>query len=186
MRIVIATLLAALPLAAQTPQVSFDDFLVGLRTEAAAKGISKITIDAALTGIAELITAAGGKSTLGPCADAPGQQCLEIAIESPQETPQAGMPGLMGATPAALVESPDAFGVYLTLHAVRVGDTLVLATTAPDAARRTRPDFVSAPWPQALAGAGASGLSVPGFASFSCLCVSAAAKLPLTQYLIYY
>lgn len=123
--------------------------------------------DAALTGIAELVTAAGGKSTLGPCADAAGQQCLEIAIESAAETPEAGMPGLMGASPAALVESPDAFGVYLTLHAVRVGDTLVLATTAPDAARRTRPDFVSAPWPQALAGAGASGLSVPGFAGYA-------------------
>ena len=123
--------------------------------------------DAALTGLAELVTAAGGKSTLGPCADAPAQQCLEIAIESPEETPQAGMPGLLGATPAALVESPDAFGVYVTLHAVRVGDTLVLATTAPDAARRTRADFVSAPWSSALAGAGASGLSVPGFAGYA-------------------
>jgi membrane-bound lytic murein transglycosylase B len=57
-RILIAALLAALPLAAQTPQVpaqpSFDEFLAGLRTEAAAKGISKATIDAALTGIEPL------------------------------------------------------------------------------------------------------------------------------------
>lgn len=61
MRILIATLLAALPLAAQTPQVSpsgtFDEFLAGLRAEAATKGISKATIDAALTGIEPLTVA---------------------------------------------------------------------------------------------------------------------------------
>ena len=53
-----AALLAVLPLAAQTPQPSpqqsFDDFLAGLRVEAAAKGISQATIDAALTGIEPL------------------------------------------------------------------------------------------------------------------------------------
>jgi len=53
-RILIGALLAALPLAAQTPQISFDEFLAGLRTEAAAKGISQATIDAALTGIEPL------------------------------------------------------------------------------------------------------------------------------------
>ena len=56
-RLLIATLLAALPLAAQTPQVSFEEFLAGLRTEAASKGISKATIDAALTGIEPLTVA---------------------------------------------------------------------------------------------------------------------------------
>jgi membrane-bound lytic murein transglycosylase B len=53
-RILIGALLAAVPLAAQTPQISFDEFLAGLRTEAAAKGISQATIDAALTGIEPL------------------------------------------------------------------------------------------------------------------------------------
>ena len=40
--------------AAQTPQVSFDEFLAALRTEAAAKGISQATIDAALTNVEPL------------------------------------------------------------------------------------------------------------------------------------
>jgi membrane-bound lytic murein transglycosylase B len=56
-RILIAALLAAVPLAAQTPQVSpptFAEFLAGLRTEAAARGISQATIDAALTGVEPL------------------------------------------------------------------------------------------------------------------------------------
>lgn len=57
MRIVIATLLAVLPLAAQAPQVPFDQFLAGLRTEAATKGISQATIDAALTGVEPLTVA---------------------------------------------------------------------------------------------------------------------------------
>ena len=51
----IAALLAVIPLAAQTPvqtpQPSFEDFLAGLRVEAAGKGISQATIDAALTGV---------------------------------------------------------------------------------------------------------------------------------------
>ena len=54
MRFVVAVLLAALPLAAQTPQISFEDFLAGLRAEAAAKGISQATIDAALAGVEPL------------------------------------------------------------------------------------------------------------------------------------
>ncbi len=54
MRFVVSVLLAALPLAAQTPQVSFEEFLAGLRAEAAAKGISQGTIDAALTSVEPL------------------------------------------------------------------------------------------------------------------------------------
>jgi membrane-bound lytic murein transglycosylase B len=72
MRFLVAVLLAIVPLsanevrrggplgppAAQTPQPApqqtFDDFLAGLRVEAAAKGISQATIDAALTGIEPL------------------------------------------------------------------------------------------------------------------------------------
>jgi membrane-bound lytic murein transglycosylase B len=57
-RILIAALLAVVPLAAQTPQTApqqtFDEFLAGLRTEAAAKGISQATIDAALTNVEPL------------------------------------------------------------------------------------------------------------------------------------
>lgn len=51
MRFVVVVLLAIVPLAAQTPQVSFEDFLAGLRAEAASKGISQATIDAALAGV---------------------------------------------------------------------------------------------------------------------------------------
>lgn len=70
MRFVAAVLLAIAPLAASEvrrggplgppasqAQVTFDEFLVGLRSEAAAKGISKTTIDAALTGIEPLTVA---------------------------------------------------------------------------------------------------------------------------------
>ena len=53
MRILIGALLAALPLAAPQ-QPTFEEFLAGLRTEAAARGISQATIDAALTGIEPL------------------------------------------------------------------------------------------------------------------------------------
>ena len=38
----------------QTPAPTFDEFLLGLRTEAAARGISQATIDAALTGVEPL------------------------------------------------------------------------------------------------------------------------------------
>lgn len=46
-------LLCAAPLAAQqqAPSQSFEEFLAGLRTEAAARGISQATIDAALTNV---------------------------------------------------------------------------------------------------------------------------------------
>lgn len=59
MRFVLTALLAVVPLAAQQPAPAaqpptFDEFLAGLRTEAAAKGISQATIDAALTGIEPL------------------------------------------------------------------------------------------------------------------------------------
>jgi membrane-bound lytic murein transglycosylase B len=36
---------------ADQPQVSFPDFLVGLRAEALTRGISQATVDSALTGI---------------------------------------------------------------------------------------------------------------------------------------
>jgi membrane-bound lytic murein transglycosylase B len=50
----VAAVLCVAALAAQAPQATFDDFMAGLRTEAAAKGISQATIDAALTGIEPL------------------------------------------------------------------------------------------------------------------------------------
>lgn len=49
--------LAIVTLGAQQPQISFDEFLAGLRTEALAKGISQATVDAALTGIEPLAVA---------------------------------------------------------------------------------------------------------------------------------
>jgi membrane-bound lytic murein transglycosylase B len=53
-----ALLLGAVTLSAQQPaQMSFEDFLTGLRAEAAAKGISAATINAALTGIEPLAVA---------------------------------------------------------------------------------------------------------------------------------
>ena len=54
--IVCALLCTATLVAAQTqaPTQTFDEFLAGLRTEAAAKGISQATIDAALTSVERL------------------------------------------------------------------------------------------------------------------------------------
>ena len=49
--------LAIVTLGAQQPQISFDEFLAGLHTEALAKGISQATVDAALTGIEPLAVA---------------------------------------------------------------------------------------------------------------------------------
>ena len=50
----VACSVVGLGLAAQTPKASFEDFLAGLRTEAAAKGISQATIDAALANVEQL------------------------------------------------------------------------------------------------------------------------------------
>ncbi len=81
----------------------------------------------------------------GPCADAPSQICLDVRL-----TPDGNAEGT----------------VEFRLHTARAGDTLVVALTAPDAGRRTQPDFKSAPWPSALEGSGRDGFTLPAFPGF--------------------
>lgn len=106
--------------------------------------------DVALPALVGAFALTGARASAAACADAPALTCVDLGF---------GSGG--GAEGEAL------FGVRVHLRAVRVGDTLVLATTAPDAARRLAPGFVSAPLPGALGAAGASGLTMPGFAAFA-------------------
>lgn len=121
--------------------------------------------DAVLAGLAELISLGGGKVALAPCADAQEQTCLEISVESTTTGADAAYPGVPELRPAAAVSTPTSF--HFTFHTRRIGDTLVVGTTAADVARRAEPGFVSAPWPPSLAPAGASGVTFPAFAAYA-------------------
>lgn len=145
--------------------ITFDG---GLSHPVLLLGVSKgAPGDAALPGLVSLIGALGARANVGPCADAPGQICLEIAVETPAPGQEARLPGIPELKPAGMAPASETYGAFVTLHSVRVGDTLVIATTAPDAARRAAPGFVSAPWPPSLRGSGASGLTAPGFAGLA-------------------
>jgi len=106
--------------------------------------------DAALPALSGLLTLTGARANVAACADAPAQSCLDVALG-----------------PEAQAEGEAIFGALVRLRAVRVGDTLVVATTRADAARRLDAGFESAPWPGALGRVGAWGFSMPGYAAYA-------------------
>jgi hypothetical protein len=121
--------------------------------------------DAVLPALAELTAAGGLQTAVTPCADAPEQLCLRLDVAAPEDVVRAG--ATPGMRPAMTVAAPSKMLASFEFHTLRVGDTLVIATTAPDAGRRARPDFVSAPWPSGLGEPGAWGVSFPSVAALA-------------------
>jgi hypothetical protein len=121
--------------------------------------------DAVLPALAELTAAGGLQTAVAPCADAPEQTCVRMDVAAPEDVVRTG--ATPGMRPAMTVAAPTKTLASIELHTLRIGDTLVIATTAPDAGRRARPDFVSAPWPSGTGEPGAWGVSFPSVAALA-------------------